>query len=252
VDPCRGGMASRLIRAFRRAGTERGHQRAGRGRRQKWHTRTRRARWFKGRGLLRALMMLWAAFLRSFSCLRGVRSLGLPIGSTAAVIALATFSAPVKALGFHWRLNSFNGQPVSGGVVKGAISGLLDNTSSQTAGLIVAVDSAPNTPAGGWINDGPFSGETGFSVLNGEATAGNAFFGSISGDCLYLRGGSQYEPGLSDSSLVIYNAAPDGVTTYAPQVSAVPDPLPLLGAASALGWSRKVRNRLRNAQRSAR
>jgi len=155
-------MASTLIRVFRRAGRERGHRRAGRGRRQKWHTRTRRARWFKGRGLLRATMMLQAAFLRSFSCLRGVRSLGLPIGSTAAVIALATFSAPVKALGFHWRLNSFNGQPVSGGVVKGAISGLLDNTSSQTAGLIVAVDSAPNTPAGGWINDGPFSGETGF------------------------------------------------------------------------------------------
>ena len=183
-------MASTLIRAFRRTGTERGHQRAGRGRRQKWHTRTRRPRWFKRCGLLRAIMMLRAAFLRSFSCLRGVRSLGLPIGSTAAVIALATFSAPAKALGFSWQFSNLDGQPVSGGVVKGTISGLLDNTSSQTAGLIVAVDSAPNTPAGGWINDGPFSGETGFSVLNGEVTTVNAFFGNTSGDCLCFGDGS--------------------------------------------------------------
>jgi hypothetical protein len=163
----------------------------------------------------------------------------LPIGSTAAVIAQATFSAPAKALGFSWQFSNLDGHPVSGGVVEGAISGLLDNTSSQAAGLIVVVDSAPNTPAGGWINDGPFSGGTGFLVLNGEATAGNAFFGIISGDCLYLGGGFQYGPGLSSFSLSLYNAALNGVTAYAPQVSAVPGPLPLLGAASALGWSRK-------------
>ena len=40
--------------------------------------------------------------------------------------------------------------------------------------------------------------------------------------------------------------------TFTPQVAAVPGPLPILGAASALGWSRRVRSRLRNAQRSAR
>ena len=141
----------------------------------------------QGIGLLRAAMMLQAAFLRSFSCLRGVRSLGLPIGSTAAVIALTTFSAPAKALGFHWQFSNFNGQPASGAVVKGTISGLLDNPSSQAAGLIVAVDSAPNTPTEGWLHDRSFSGGTGFSVLNGEVTAGNAFFSNTSGDYLYLE-----------------------------------------------------------------
>jgi hypothetical protein len=58
---------------------------------------------------------------------------------------------------------------------------------------------------------------------------------------------------LEDNNSQIYNYDFNGVTTYTPQqTSAVPGPVPILGAAAALGWSRRVRSRLRNAQRSAR
>ena len=190
--------------------------------------------------------------LRALSCSRNVRRLGLPLASTAAAIALTSFSAPAKALSFNWQFNNTDGNPTSTGVVTGTISGLLDNTSGQTTGLTITVTSAPNTPSGGWSNAWTYFEGSGFTVSSGQVTASdvwykagaqNLFFGDLTGD---------YYPQLIDSVTGDDNSAPSGATTFTPQAAAVPGPLPILGAASALGWSRRVRSRLRNAQPSAR
>jgi hypothetical protein len=172
----------------------------------------------------------------------------------AAVIALTSFTAPAKALSFNWQFSNVDGGPdvSNGGIVKGTISGLLDNTPNQKTGLTVTVTSAPNAPLGGWLNDwtyqasSPFSSDTGFSVINGMVASGEASFRNSLGDYLVFRNDS---PELSRTGS-FGNSGVEGVA-YTPQIPSVPGPLPILGAASALGWSRKVRNRLRSAQRSA-
>jgi hypothetical protein len=198
--------------------------------------------------------MFHSANLRAFSHPRGVRSLGLPLASTAAVIALTSFTAPAKALSFNWQFANSFGSTTSGGFVTGTISGLLDNTSNQTTGLTISVTSAPNSPPGGWVNDWFFSpgGGSGYTVTNGQVTQDDAFFANSLGDKLIFGNGTSVSL-LEDNNTQIYNNDLSGVTIYTPQqTSAVPGPLPILGAASALGWSRRVRSRLRNAQRSAR
>ncbi len=196
--------------------------------------------------------MFHSANLRAFSHPRGVRSLGLPLASTAAVIALTSFTAPAKALSFNWQFSFANGSPVSAGVVTGTISGLLDNTSDQTTGLTVTVTSATNSPIGGWLNDwvADPNVSVGFSVANGQVTGDNIAFSNSVGD--YLKFASP--PALYNTSLSQDNLSSSGVVTYTPQAStsAVPGPLPILGAASALGWSRRVRSRLRSVKGSAR
>jgi hypothetical protein len=170
------------------------------------------------------------------------------------VIALTSFTASAKALTFNWQFNNTLGSPVAGGVVTGTISGLLDNTPNQTTGLTVGVISAPNTPPGGWAPDWAYTMGSGFSVANGVITAYSVNFTSSSSDDLYLGDNiTGYYPQLVNSKFTYTNYTYDtNAVTFTPQVAAVPGPLPILGAASALGWSRRVRSRLRNAQRSAR
>ena len=201
--------------------------------------------------------MFHSANLRAFSRPRGVRSLGLPLASTAAVIALTSFTAPAKVLSFNWQFSNTQGAPVfNGGVVTGTVSGLLDNTSNQTTGLTVTVTSTPNTPTGGWLNDWAYNTGDGFSVSNGLITAYNVRFKNSANDDLYLgdNTGINYYPKVADSNYNFDNrnysfANP---VTFTPQGAAVPGPLPILGAASALGWSRRVRSRLRNVKGSVR
>lgn len=198
--------------------------------------------------------MLHFSALRPHSRLRSVLLLCLPLASTAAAIALTSFTAPAKALTFNWQFNNTFGSPVVGGVVTGTISGLLDNTSNQTTGLTVGVNSTPNTPPGGWLTDWAYNNGNGFSVANGVITAYNIAFVNSASQQLFLGNNTMSDyypqlriPGFDNSSFPDTNAV-----IFTPQVAVVPGPLPILGAASALGWSRRVRSRLRNAQRSAR
>lgn len=200
--------------------------------------------------------MSYLALLRAHSRLRSVLPLCLPLASTAAVIALTSFTAPAKALTFNWQFNNTNGRPVGGGVVTGTISGLLDNTPNQITGLTVGVTSTPNTPPGGWLTDWTYDRGSGFSVANGVITAYNVNFVNSGGEQLFL-GNNNYPDFFPE--VVNATGSYDNVdyistnsVTFTPQAAAVPGPLPILGAASALGWSRRVRSRLRNAQRSAR
>ena len=199
--------------------------------------------------------MFHSANLRAFSRSRGVRSLGLPLASTAAVIALTSFTAPAKALSFNWQFSNTDGSPVVDGVVTGTVSGLFDNTPNQTTGLTLSVTSTPNTRPGGWLNDWAYNNGNGFSVANGLITSYGVVYINSASDILSL--GDFIDPNpfpqVADNAgnynnVTFYSNA----VTFTPQVAAVPGPLPILGAASALGWSRRVRSRLRNAQRSAR
>ena len=199
--------------------------------------------------------MFDSANLRAFSRPRCVRGLGLPLASTAAVIALTSFTAPAKALSFNWQFPNTDASPSTGGVVTGTISGLLDNTSNQTTGLTVTVTSAPNSPSGGWLNNWVYdgSGGSGFTVFNGQVTGGNARFINSSGDNLWLTDGTATSPNLYNAAYTLVNENKGNQLTFTPQqTSAVPGPLPLLGAAAALGWSRRVRSRLRSVKGSAR
>ena len=120
--------------------------------------------------------------------------------------------------------------------------------------MTISVTSAPNSPPGGWLNDWVFlpGSGSGYTVTNGQVTQDDAQFQNTNGDNLYLGNGSS-NSGLEDYNNQIFNIDLSGTTTYTPQqTAAVPGPLPILGAAAALGWSRRVRSRLRNAQRSAR
>lgn len=127
----------------------------------------------------------------------GVHCPRSPPASTAAVIALMSFAVPTNALSFNWQFSNDNGFPVSGGIVTGPISGLLDNTSNQATALSVAVTSAPNSPAGGWSNDWicPTTGGTGFSIVSGVVTSGEAHFRNSSHDNLYFGSGATCRQG---------------------------------------------------------
>ncbi len=185
-----------------------------------------------------------------FSCSRNVRRLSLPLASTAAVIALTSLTAPAKALSFDWKFSVDSSTSITGGFVNGTISGLLDNTSNQTTGLTLNVTSAPNAPTGGWLNPWYYFSGEGLSVSNGQVTAGYPLFKNSVLDELRLGDAYNYNSELITSNQLIYNVS-YYPTIFTPSTSTVPGPLPILGAASALGWSRKVRNRLRSAQRSA-
>lgn len=200
--------------------------------------------------------MFHLASLRPHSRLRSVLPLCVPLASIAAVIALTSFTAPAKALTFNWQFNNTNGSPVSGGVVTGTISGLLDNTPNQTSGLTIGVTSTPNTPPEGWVPNWYYLDGSGFSVANGVITTYKVRFENSSFDALYLGNNlpGGFFPDVSNGDGTHFNTNYDdfNAVTFTPVTPVVPGPLPILGAASALGWSRRVRSRLRNAQRSDR
>lgn len=174
----------------------------------------------------------------------------LPLASAASLVAIASLSSPAKALDFNWRFSLQTGSPTTSGTVTGTISGLSDNTPDQTAGFTVTVTSAPNTPPGGWLNDWTFVGGPGFTVAGGQITLYDAFFDNSLGNRLDLGSSTQFSNFLADNPFgpVFFNLGEGPGTTF---FSPVPGPLPVLGAASAFGWSRRMRQRLRTAQPAA-
>jgi hypothetical protein len=157
----------------------------------------------------------------------------------AAVVALgfstASLVAPQAASALNFTF-SFGG-------VTGLITGLVEGSNSCDGSVCIVsvekVGAAIGTPTGPYAGNGLFqvqtSGGTPSIVLaNWDGISGNGslefFFGSRG------RLSTNSEPFLND----------EGDATFTPAPSAVPGPLPLLGAAAAFGFSRKLRKRLKN------
>lgn len=164
--------------------------------------------------------------------------------------ALAT-SLPAQALTFNWSWSLTDGGPTSEtGTVSGTVSGLLSNTPNQTS-ITATVTSAPNTPPGGWTNDWSYDAlgaGNGLSVDANNNVTGTISFRNSKNDLLLLSTGGDYPTLVSENGLYINSnyAIPSNISfDLVPDPSPVPGPLPLLGAAAAFGWSRRIRRRLK-------
>jgi hypothetical protein len=172
------------------------------------------------------------------SCLRPAMMSGVML--TAALNAGGAF-----ALDFNFTFSG-TGSPTNPTSVSGLISGLVDNMNDQTSGITVTITSATNTPVGGWPAFSTYITGEGFDVSAGAITGVNIKF-TDGGSNLYLGNQNDWSPQLADASENYNNIdlSPDSsnslnFTPYTPS-TAVPGPLPLLGAACAFRASRQLR-----------
>ena len=185
--------------------------------------------------------MLTSAFSRLpkvslASCLRPAMMSGVVL--TAALNAGGAF-----ALDFNFTFSGL-GQPTDPSTVTGLISGLVDNMNDQTSGLTVTITSATNAPAGGWPTFSNYDSGDGFDVSAGNITNVNIAFSE--GD--YILALSNPFSELANQATTIVNRGSSGslsFTPVTPPATAVPGPLPLLGAACAFHASRQLRRRFK-------
>jgi hypothetical protein len=170
------------------------------------------------------------------SCLRPVMMSGVVL--TAALNAGGAF-----ALDFNFIFTG-TGIPTSPSTVTGLISGLVDNMDNQKSGLSVTITTATNTPTGGWPTFSTYVSGDGFDVSAGAITGVTIQFGD-GGDTLFFNSGSGPFSDLFDSGFSKRNRGSTALsfTPLTPTTTAVPGPLPLLGAACAFRASRQLRRR---------
>ncbi len=161
---------------------------------------------------------------------------------TAALNAGGAF-----ALDFNFTFSGF-GQPTNPSTVTGLISGLVDNVNDQTSGITVTITSATNTPPEGWPAFSTYDEGDGFDVSAGTITGVDIVL--YEGEyLLYLGNQGGVYPKLTNDSSSYFTASDFNdsnaisFTPYTPS-TAVPGPLPLLGAACAFRASRQLRRRL--------
>ena len=159
---------------------------------------------------------------------------------TAALNAGGAF-----ALDFNFTFSG-GGAPTNPATVTGLISGLVDNTNNQTSGLTVTITSATNGPVGGFPLFTNYTGYQGIDVSNGIITDSQIFFETNLFN-LSLRTGPGNVPSLDAKDFSFTNYSSDNSLVFTPATSstAVPGPLPLLGAACAFRASRQLRRRFK-------
>lgn len=181
--------------------------------------------------------------------------------SIAAVLAVSTASllAPQAASALDFTF-SFGG-------VSGLITGLVDNTANQVAGVTVSVLNSGTTSAP--VGTYTYTEGSGFTVSSGAVqTASWAGFGAanLGGPVPDLGGVVIFQYVIAVNIIVhayIYLAShfvqdaaitppPESVAFVARQqpASSVPGPLPLFGTAAAFGFSRKLRKRIKSSGNS--
>jgi hypothetical protein len=165
---------------------------------------------------------------------------------TAALNAGGAF-----ALDFNFTYSGTYSNPTSPFTVTGLISGLVDNMNDQTSGITVTITSATNTPAEGWPVFSTYWDGDGFDVSAGAVTGVDIGFVESFVYFLYLGNQDNISPELSKNISPYYNNALDSsssnslsFTPFTPS-TAVPGPLPLLGAACAFRASRQLRRRFK-------
>jgi len=162
----------------------------------------------------------------------------------SGVVPTAAFNAGgAFALDFTFTFSG-GGSPTNPATVTGLISGLVDNTNNQTSGLTVTITSATNGPAGGFPLFTNYTGYQGIDVSNGIVTDSQILFETDLFN-LSLRTGPGNVSNLDAKDFSFVNVGNDNSLVFTPVTpsTAVPGPLPLLGAAFAFRASRQLRRR---------
>ncbi len=201
-------------------------------------------------------ILKWPTMNKSVSC-----------GVGTAVFFVGLASTPAYALTFDWSFVVTGGGGVGfpsavGGSVSGIIDGLVEGSANQCTGsntCTVEITSVPGgfLLGGGWQFNGPPNGVgAAFSVSGGNVTFANARFTRGNDELLFGTSPfNTYYPQLQGDvpgGVISYNSlnppSLPGVTVFSSstRTSAVPGPLPLFGAATAFGFSRKLRKRIKS------
>ena len=169
-----------------------------------------------------------------------------PAMMSGVVLTAALNAGGAFALDFNFTFSG-TGIPTDPSTVTGLISGLVDNMNNQTSGLSVTITTATNTPTGGWPTFSTYVSGDGFDVSAGAITGVNIEF-SDGDNLLYLGNQGFFTTDLYTytSGFVVNTDDADSLsfTPYTPS-TAVPGPLPLLGAACAFRASRQLRRRFK-------
>ena len=177
------------------------------------------------------------------------------IGRAAFGVALLMTclqAGAASALSFSFSFTGIGN--TSPATVTGIVDGLVDNLNSQTSGLTFTITSATNTPIPGWSTFSNYVFGSGIDVFGGQVTGASVFFNNSfdGGQSLFLGNVGIFRSELSSysatDSVPYYNRDPDPTPSntllFTPvSPASVPGPLPLFGAAAALGWSRRLRRR---------
>ena len=173
-----------------------------------------------------------------------MKSAALGASVAALAVSIGSLLAPqaASALDFNF---SFGG-------VEGLITGLVDDTANQVAGVNVEVlnNGATSAPLGIYT----YTNGTGFNVSSGAvgvADWGGIFGPGVGGGILSFvpsNNVSEFIIGYLYTGVGVSDFPEVGNVTFIarqPPASSVPGPLPLFGAAAAFGFSRKLRNRIK-------
>lgn len=176
------------------------------------------------------------------------RVAGLFLGATGLCVCLQAGAA--SALQFYFSFTGTSSLSADPAVVTGLVSGLLDNQSDQISGITVKILSATNTPPIAWpvFDDSLYSDGAGFDVVNGAVTGVDIIYELYNPNILLALGNQGYL-----NPFIIHQAPPVPFSIDDPDSSAsnslvfqlVPGPLPVMGAAAAWGWSRRLRRSLK-------
>ncbi len=203
--------------------------------------------WGKIRRSIFFFCMLTAAFSRLPKVF--LASFLRPAMMSGVVLTTALNAGGAFALDFNFTFSG-PGDPTDPSTVTGLISGLVDNMNDQTSGITVTITSATNTPPGGWPTFIYYFYGEGFDVSGGAVTGVNIGFDD-GGNLLTLGNQEGLYTLLVDGDESYFNADPSNessnslsFTPYTPS-TAVPGPLPLLGAACAFRASRQLRRRFK-------
>jgi len=186
---------------------------------------------------------------RRLSSLRGFAVCGaLAMGSVLA--------APLgaQALDFDWYFSDSS----TGAISRGTITGLVEGYNPGGAGEVVQVVDTPLILAlgGGWTFNSSSSAPFAFNVVNGVVVAADALYERMTaGGLQQYVGFGLVGPGSGNTvwsaSIVADTSAPylKGYPTVF--TAAAPAPLPIFGAAVALGYGRRLRSRVRAVRRQS-
>ena len=197
---------------------------------------------------------------------RSVSLAGTLLASAAAAISVAAATPAALADGLTFTNktisnglgnNNVRGVYASGSSIYAATNTTNGTTNGTGGGLSISTDGGTS-----WTNYTNTNGLGSNNVFGVYASDGNVYAATAGGLSISTNGGTSWTNYTTDNGLGsnnVFGVYASGSTIYAatqgglsiaqqsdPTPSAVPGPLPLFGAASAFGFSRRLRSRLRS------